>query len=262
MATEFDTETENDEIQSDIANESGTEIDIENKNEKQSESERFHIGDYPNNSLEDQRSTRSNTFPPNVEINEQTKDLKKKRGRPKKNASITKNNDDCGKQHTKYSPDNIKDKLFRYFSNNFLLPHVNKFMKIGFKMRKANLKFSVEHFKLTVRDYFSFEVSKKYRRCDPKQNFYNLKHVTNPSILDMKLLYIFEEGFKKGNNNIFTTQGSNDDICKTYCNCKEEKFNDENYLDRPEQIVNRLLKQKKQKEIFEIVKIPRLNLFG
>lgn len=242
---EHETESEND-TEHEIKNESEIENNIG------SESELFSIHNILNKWLEDQLSTRSNSFPPDAEINEQTKDFRKKRGRPKKNASITKNNDDCGK-HTKYSSDNIKEKLFRYFVKNFLLSHVNKCMNVGFKMRMPKPKFSVEHFKLTLRDYLSFNISKKFKSCDPKQNYYNLKHVTIPSILDMKLLYIFEEGFIKGNNNIFTTQGSNDAICKTYFNYKEQ-FNDENYLEHLEQVVIRLLKPKK---IFKIVKSNR-----
>lgn len=248
MATESETETE-----------SGIQSDNENENGIQSENDSFFKCDDSNNSLEDQRSTRSNSFPPNVEINEQTKYLKKKRGRPKKNASITENNDDCGKHiHTSYSSDNIKKKLFRYFVKNFLLPHVNKCMNDGFEMRPPKPIFSVnKYFKLTLREYFSFDISERFTSYDPRQNFYNLEHVTIPSILDMKLLYIFKEGFIKGNNNIFNTQGSNDVICKTYFNYKDKEQFDENYLENLERVVNRLLKPKK---IFKIVKIVKKQL--
>lgn len=229
--------------------ESETETEIRIKSDIKNESELFLPRDYSNKCLEDQRSTRSNSFSLNVEINKQTRDFtKKKLGRPKKNASIIENNDDCGK-HTKYKSDNIKEKLFRYFVKYFLLPHVNKFMNEGFKMRMPKPKFSVEHFKLTLRDYFSFDVSKKFKSCKPEQNFYNLEHVTIPSILDMKLLYIFKEGFIKGNN-IFTTQESNYDICNTYSDYKKT-FKDEKYLEHLEQVVIRL---RKPKEIFKIVK--------
>jgi hypothetical protein len=131
-------------------------------------------------------------------------------------------------------------------------------MNDGFEMRPPKPIFSVnKNFKLTLREYFSFDISEKFTSYDPKQNSYNLKQVTIPSILDIKLLYIFKEGFIKGNNNIFNTQGSNDVTCKTYFNYKKELFNDEKYLENLEQVVNRLLKPKK---IFKIVKIVKKQL--
>ena len=229
-------------------------IETESEIENEIESEMFSIYEPRNNELDDYYSTLATSWRIQsiIEKNEQTEDDKNKkrqRGRPKKNASITKNNDYCGKKHTKYSSDNIKQKLFRYFVKKFLLKNINRFMSGKHKMRLPKPNFSIKFLKLKLGDYLSFDVSPKCSNCNPDQNKNNLHFVKIPHILDMKLLYIFEEGFIKGKN-IFTNEESNYVICGTYSDYKKQ-LNDEKYLRDHEQVVIRLMKPIK---IFDIIK--------